>query len=174
MRLAVGDKIVYPGRGPCQVSEIVQKTAGGASAMCYKLALLDGSNGELFVPIDKFHELPVRALLDRSDIPKLLHHLKNRETTTTAVTKNMGTAKNWRERQLGDSVLFKSGSIYDLADRIESLTHLYGTKALAADERDTLYRARKLLVCEIAAVMNESKGAAEARVNSVLGYHREP
>jgi hypothetical protein len=35
------------------------------------------------------------------------------------------------------------------------------------DERETLQRARNLLICEIAEIMNETKGAAEARLDLV-------
>jgi RNA polymerase-interacting CarD/CdnL/TRCF family regulator len=106
----------------------------------------------------------MRALLDRSQIPELLGHLKRR----AGLTKDLGTAKNWRQRQLDNLKLFSSGSIFDLADKVESLTQLSGTKVLAAHERETLYRARKLLICEISEVMDESKSAAEARIDSVL------
>jgi RNA polymerase-interacting CarD/CdnL/TRCF family regulator len=164
MTLTVGDKVVYPGRGPCLISAVVQKVVCGTSACFYRLALLDGSKAELFVPVDNLHDLQLRALLDRSEIPTLLGHLKTR----AGVTKDLATAKNWRQRQLDNSKLLSSGSIFDLADRIESLTQLSGTKTLAADERDTLYRARKLLVCEISEVMDESKRAAEARIDGVL------
>jgi CarD family transcriptional regulator len=164
MTLTVGDKVVYPGRGPCLVGAVVQKMVCGTSASFYRLALLDGSKAELFVPVDSFQDLHMRALLDRSEIPELLGHLKTR----AAVTKDLVTAKNWRQRELDNLKLFKSGSVFDLADRVESLTQLSGTKTLSADERETLYRARKLLVCEISEVMNESKRTAEARIDSVL------
>jgi hypothetical protein len=35
------------------------------------------------------------------------------------------------------------------------------------DERETLQRARNLLICEIAEIMNETKDAAEARLDLV-------
>jgi RNA polymerase-interacting CarD/CdnL/TRCF family regulator len=164
MKLAVGDKVVYPGRGPCLIGAIVQKVVCGRSASFYRLALLDNSTAELFVPVGSLRDLQMRALLDRSEIPKLLGHLKTR----TGVTKDLGTAKNWRQRELDNSKLFNSGSIFDLADMVESLTQLSGTKALAQHERKTLDRARKLLICEISEVMAESKSAAEARINKVL------
>ncbi|HYY25417.1 MAG TPA: CarD family transcriptional regulator [Candidatus Udaeobacter sp.] len=164
MTLTVGDKIVYPGRGPCLVGAIVQKVVCGTSARFYRLTLLDGSNGELFVPVENFHDLHMRSLLDRSDIPELLGHLKTR----AGVTNDLGTAKNWRQRQLDNLKLFRSGSIFDLADTVESLTQLSGARTLSPDERETLYRARKLLVCEISEVMDESKRAAEARIDSAL------
>ena len=164
MTLAVGDKVIYPGRGPCLIGSVVQKVVCGRSASFYRLALLDDSSAELFVPVDSLRNLQMRALLDRSEIPKLLGHLKTR----AGVTKDLGIAKNWRQRELDNSKLFKSGSIFDLADMVESLTQLSGTKNLASHERETLHRARKLLICEISEVMDESKSAAEARIDKVL------
>jgi RNA polymerase-interacting CarD/CdnL/TRCF family regulator len=170
MTLTVGDKVVYPGRGPCLVGAVVQKVVCGTAASFYRLALLDDSKGEVFVPVDNVRDLHMRALLDRSEIPKLLGHLKSR----VGVTGNLGTAKNWRQRELDNLKLFSSGSIFDLAHMVESLTQLSGTKTLAPHERETLSRARKLLICEISEVMDESKTTAEARIDSVLepGKHR--
>jgi RNA polymerase-interacting CarD/CdnL/TRCF family regulator len=165
MTLTVGDKVVYPGRGPCLIGGVVQKVVCGTSTSFYRLALLDDSRAELFVPVDNVHDLHMRALLNRSEIPKLLGHLKTRGAV---VTKDLGTAKNWRQRELENSKLFSSGSIFDLAHMVESLTQLSGTKTLAPHERATLHRARKLLICEISEVMVESKTAAEARIDSVL------
>jgi RNA polymerase-interacting CarD/CdnL/TRCF family regulator len=164
MTLTVGDKVVYPGRGPCRIGGVVRKVVCGMSTSFWRLALLDDSGAELFVPVDNFRGLNTRALLDRSEIPELLGHLKPRGR----ITKDRMTAKNWRQRELDNAKLFSSGSIFDLAQMIGSLTQLSGTKTLAPHERETLYRARKLLICEISEVMDESKSAAEARIDSVL------
>jgi RNA polymerase-interacting CarD/CdnL/TRCF family regulator len=164
MTLTVGDKVVYPGRGPCLVGAIVQKAVCGMSASFYRLALLDDSRAELFVPVDKSRHLHMRALLDRSEIPTLLGHLE----THAGVTRELRPAKNWRQREIDNLKLFTSGTIFDVAHMVESLTQLSGTKTLAPHERETLYRARKLLICEISEVMGESKTAAEARIDSVL------
>ena len=164
MTLTVGEKVVYPGRGPCLVREIVEKAVCGTSARFYRLTLLDDSGAELFVPVDKFGDLHIRALLDRSEIPMLLGHLEKR----AGVTRELRPANNWRQRELDNLKLFRSGSIFDLAHKVESLTQLNGTKTLAPHERETLYRARKLLICEISEVMGESKTAAETRIDSVL------
>ena len=164
MTLTVGDKVVYPGRGPCLIGAVVQKMVCGRAASYYRLALLDDSRAELFVPVDKSDDLNMRALLTRSEIPKLLRHLKAR----VAITKVPGTAKNWRQRELDSLKLFSSGTIFELAHMVESLTQQSSTKTLAARERETLYRARKLLICEISEVLGESKTAAEARIDSAL------
>jgi RNA polymerase-interacting CarD/CdnL/TRCF family regulator len=170
MTLTVGDKVIYPGRGPCLIRGVIEKVVCGKSASFYRLALLDDSRAELFVPVDKSRDLHMRALLKRSEIPKLLGHLKTR----AGVTRDLGTGKNWRQREVDNLKLFNSGSIFELANMVESLTQLSGTKTLAPHDRDALYRARKLLICEISEVMEESKTAAEARMDSVLesGKHK--
>jgi RNA polymerase-interacting CarD/CdnL/TRCF family regulator len=163
MTLTVGDKVVYPGRGPCLIGAVVEKMVCGRLASYYRLALLDDSRAELFVPVDKSHDINMRALLTRLEIPKLLEQLK----TGVPITRNPA-AKNWRQRELDNLKLFNSGTIFELAHMVESLTKLGITKTLAAHERETLYRARKLLICEISEVMGESKTAAEERIDNVL------
>src|SRR5262245_65425411 len=50
--LKFGTKVVYPYQGPCLVGAVVKKVIVGRSTSFYHLALLDGSGGELFVPVD--------------------------------------------------------------------------------------------------------------------------
>jgi CarD family transcriptional regulator len=164
MTLTIGAKLYYPGRGPCLVDAIVEKVVCGTSARFYRLAVLDDSSAELFVPVANSSDLKFRALLGRSEIPKLLDHLK----TGAGVPKDLAISKNWRQRELEKLKLFRSGSIFDLADVVETLTQLGNSKTLSMEERETLHRARKLVICEISEVMNESKSAAEARMDSVL------
>jgi RNA polymerase-interacting CarD/CdnL/TRCF family regulator len=160
----VGDKVYFRGRGPCLVGPIVHKTVCGASAAFCSFTLLDDTEGELLVPLGNSSNLQLRALLPRDEIPALLNHLK----TSSGPSKDVGKPKNWQRRELAKSKVFSSGSVFDLADLVESLTESSRVRSLARDEHETLQRARKLLICEIAGVMNESKSAAEARIDSLL------
>jgi len=156
--LTVGNKVIYPSRGPCLIGPIVKKVVDGSPMSFYPLALLDDSGGELFVPVDKVQAIGVRLLLKRSEIPKLLGHLK----------KAAGSAKNWKQRTMDNVKLFASGSAFDLAEIVESLTNLSETKPLMLRDKQTLERARKLLVCEISVVMGETLSAAEEQVDKAL------
>lgn len=158
MTLSVGEKIIYPSHGPCLIGAVVNKLIGGTSTAFYRLAPLEASGGELYIPVDKIRGLGIRQLLGRSEIPKLLSHLK-----TEAVK-----AKNWKQRAMDNSKLLASGSAFDLAEIVESLTELSETRALAPHDRQTLERAKKLLVCEIAEVLGETKSAAEEQVDKAL------
>jgi RNA polymerase-interacting CarD/CdnL/TRCF family regulator len=164
MTLTVGAKVVYPCRGPCLIGAVVKKLVGGQTRNFYPLALLDDSNGELFVPVENLANLHLRALLDRSEIPQLLRRLKK----ISGTTKDLDAAKNWRQRNTDNAKLLSSGSVFDLAAIIESLTSLAGAKSLSPFERETLARARKLLVCEISEVTGESKSAVEEQVSEAL------
>ena len=163
MVLTVGNKVIYPSRGPCLIRPIVKKVVDGSPMSFYPLALLDDSGGELFVPVDKVQAIGVRLLLKRSEIPKLLGHLK----------KAAGTAKNWKQRTMDNIKLFASGSAFDLAEIVESLTVLSKTKPLSPRDSLMLERARKLLVCEISEVMGETKSAAEKQIDRALNSRKD-
>ena len=158
MILNVGNKIFYPSQGPCRIGAVVKKVVGGRSMSFYQLALLDDSGGELFVPVDKVGVPGIRELLEKSEIPKLLGELKKLPTVVT----------NWKQRTSDNTKLLASGSAFDLAQVIESLTALKATKTLSPHDRQILDRARKLLICEISEVMGETKSVAEEQVNKAL------
>ncbi len=158
MIMTVGKKVVYPSQGPCLISAVVEKVVDGRPMCFYHLALLDDSGGGLFIPIDKVQTLGIRQLLEKSEIPKLLGCLK----------KAARTAKNWKQRAMDNVKLFASGSAFDLAEIVESLTELSETKALSPSDNRTLESARKLLVREICEVMGETKSAVGEQINKAL------
>jgi CarD family transcriptional regulator len=126
--------------------------------MFYQLIILDDTGGKLFVPVDKANSVGIRPLLDKSDIRKLLDRLK----------KPTQSADNCRQRARDNQKLLASGSAFDLAEVVESLTELSESKALSVGERKTLERARNLLVCEISEVLGETKEEAAEQIDKAL------
>jgi len=156
--MTVGDKVIYPNQGPCVIGPVVKKSVDGRLVSFYQLAPLEGGGGGVFVPVDKARAIGIRQLLKRSEIPKLLGRLK----------KASRSAGNWKQRAMDNAKLFASGSAFDLAEIVESLTELSETKTLSPGERYALDRARKLLVCEISEVMGETRSAAEEQLDKAL------
>ena len=163
MNMTVGNKVNYPHQGPCRIDEVVDRVVDGRSMSFYHLAILDDRGGRLLVPTDKVHALGIRRLLERSEIPKLFRHPK----------KTAAPATNWKQRAIEHSKLLTSGSPFDLAAVVVSLTELNDTKALSPREQETLYRARKLLICEISEVMGETRSAAEEYLDQALKARRK-
>lgn len=158
---AIGKKIIYPSQGPCLINSIVQKSIGGGSMSFYQLHVLHEGGGDLFIPVEKAGTPGIRPLLQKSEIPKLLGQLKRKPVSDT----------NYRDRARNNLKLMASGSAFDLAEVVESLTELRETKNLSFSEHKMLEKARGLLVCEISEVMGESKAEAQARVDRALEIH---
>ena len=158
MLLAVGKKVIYPGHGPCLVSSIVDKTVDEKAITFYQLLVLGDHGEKLFVPVDKIKTVGIRPLLKQADVPKLFDQLKRPSTAST----------DRKQRACDNAKLLSSGSAFDLAEIVESLTELGETKALSSRERATLDRAKRLLVYEISEVMGATKQEAEQQVDQTL------
>ena len=164
MNLNVGKRIVYPYRGPCRIGAVVKKDIGGRPENFYPLVLMDDSGDVLFIPVDKVENLGIRHLVKRSEIPKLLLRLSQEGDVVKAPNARM----TWKQRATDNFNLFASGSAFDLATIVGSLTELNAIKPLSPRDRDVLDKARKNLICEISEVMGETKSAAEQQVNDAL------
>lgn len=156
--LAAGDKAIYPGIGPCLIDRLEKRIVDARPVMFYHLIALDGSRGELFIPVEKAGSIGVRLLINKSEIPKLLAHLRERNIT----------ADNWKQRASDNSKLFTSGSPFDLAEIVASLTELSDSRSLTVGDSRTLRRAREMLIREISEVMGETKTEAEEQVDQAL------
>jgi len=161
--LSVGNKIVYPYQGPCLIGAVVQKVVGGRRTSFYQLARLDDIGGALFVPVDKIGDLKIRQLTPRSHIPKLLRRLQ----------RPASTAMNWKQRAIDNLKLLASGSAFDLAEVVESLTELNEARMLSPRDREMLDRARRILICEISEVTGETKSATEDQVDQALSVREK-
>lgn len=158
MMLTVGSKVVYPCQGPCLIGAVVEKIILDNPESFYRLVLLDDRGGELFVPVEKAGSTGIRLLMRKAELPELFDHL----TTKTNI------ASDWHQRAKDILKRFTSGSAFDLAEIIESLTTLSERKMLSLREDWILRRARTMLACEIAEVLGETKRAAEQRVDQAL------
>jgi CarD family transcriptional regulator len=157
VKLRVGNRVSYPGQGPCLVGPVVKRVVEGKLTEFYHLTVLDGG-GELLVPVARTQVRGIRELLDKAEIPKLLARLK----------KPSRSAEKWNERTRDNSKLLATGSAFDLAEIVGSMSGLRETKRLQPSDRLTLERARKLLACEISEVMGETKSAAEVKIDQAL------
>jgi RNA polymerase-interacting CarD/CdnL/TRCF family regulator len=156
--LAAGNKASYPGLGPCRIGQIVERVVEGRVIVFYHLTMLDDTDGELFVPVEKAHEIGLRLLMTTTEIPKVLQHLK----------KAVRTSDDWKQRASDNLRLFTTGSAFDLAEVVASLTGRGKTRSLTPRESRMLEKARRLLVYEISEVMGETRTEAAEHLDQAL------
>lgn len=162
--LAIGKKVIYPSHGPCLISSIVDKVVDERPMTFYQLIVLSDGRGTLLVPVEKAKAVGIRPLLNKPEIPKLLAQLKRPSTASAD-----------RKQRVRDNLkLLLSGSAFDLAEIVESLSELVETKALSQGERVTLERAKRLLVCEISEVTGQTKEEVEEQVDRALVARTKP
>jgi RNA polymerase-interacting CarD/CdnL/TRCF family regulator len=160
MALTAGCTAVYPGHGPCRIGHNVKKVFDGRAMMFYHLTVLDDRGGELFVPVEKARGIGIRLLMKKSEIPKLLDHLKKRAKP----------ADNWRQRANDNLKLVNSGSPFDLAEVVASLTELRDNRPLTLGESGTLGRAKDY---SSARSQKSSENQKQQSRNSGRGPQRE-
>ena len=159
MLLTNGSRIVYPSQGPCMVTATIERLIEGQPRQFYQLRVLGDGGGDLFIPVEKIEAVGIRLLLTHCEIPRLMDHLA-RPTTV---------ADTFRERSHCIVKLFASGSAFDLAEIVGSLTELHTKKPLSFGEHKALEKAKALLVCEVAEVIGSSREAALLQVEAALG-----
>ena len=80
--------------------------------------------------------------------------------------------QNWKGRFKDNSDKMRSGSIYDVADVLKSLTFLAKSKSLSFREKRMLDRAKFLIISEVSEVMRETapaiEGARRPRARALL------
>lgn len=168
MTIVVGQSVVYPYRGPCRIGAVVTKKIGGRPESFYPLALLDDSGDVVFVPVDKVGAMGIRRLLKKSEIGKLLKILRQPQKLTRPPTER----KNWQQRSTDNLSLLASGSAFDLATLIRSLSDSDKIRKLSPRDRDVLDKARKYLICEICEVTGAPKSLVEEQINPVITDHQ--
>ena len=73
--------------------------------------------------------------------------------------------QNWKGRFKDNSDKMRTGSIYDMADVLKSLTFLSKSKSLSFREKRMLDRAKALIISEISEVIREKALAVEEQVD---------
>ena len=76
--------------------------------------------------------------------------------------------QNWKGRFKDNSDKMRTGSIYDMADVLKSLTFLAKSKSLSFREKRMLDRAKSLIISEVSEVMRETALEIEDRVEKAL------
>jgi CarD family transcriptional regulator len=154
----IGDKVIYPNHGLGIVERIEEKTILGTTCGFYHLRIV-ANDTTVLVPLANVDGVGLRRAINDDEVERLFGLLGDGK---------IDNHQNWKGRFKDNSDKMRSGSIYEVADVLKSLTFLSKSKSLSFREKRMLDRARFLVVSEISEVMRESAASIEGRVDRAL------
>jgi CarD family transcriptional regulator len=154
----IGDKVIYPNHGLGVVEKVEEKTILGTTTGFFHLRIISNETTVL-VPVSNVDNVGLRRAITDEEVDRLFHLLGDGK---------IDNHQNWKGRFKDNSDKMRTGSIYDMADVLKSLTFLARSKSLSFREKRMLDRAKALIVSEISEVKRLSAAHVEERVNEAL------
>ena len=158
MSFPVGDKVIYPNHGLGVVEKVEEKTILGTTTGFFHLRIISNETTVL-VPVSNVDNVGLRRAITDEEVERLFYLLSDGK---------IDNHQNWKGRFKDNSDKMRTGSIYDMADVLKSLTFLAKSKSLSFREKRMLDRAKALIVSEISEVMRLTAASIEERVNEAL------
>src|SRR4029453_12988099 len=140
------------------VTRIEEKTILGTTCGFYHLRIV-ANETTVLVPLDNVDGAGLRRGIGDAEGERLFNALGNGK---------IDSHQNWKGRFKDNSDKMRTGSIYDVADVLKSLTLLSRSKSLSFREKRMLDRAKFLIISEISEVMHETAESIEGRVEKAL------
>ena len=154
MTFEVGDKVIYPNHGLGIVERIEEKTILGTTCGFYHLRIV-ANETTVLVPVSNVDGVGLRRAISDEEVERLFGLLGDGK---------IDNHQNWKGRFKDNSDKMRSGSIYEVADVLKSLTFLAKSKSLSFREKRMLDRAKFLIISEVSEVMRETaRGDRRAR-----------
>ena len=125
MTFEVGDKVIYPNQGLGVVTRIEEKTILGTTCGFYHLRIV-ANETTVLVPIDNVDGVGLRRAIGDEEVERLFNALGNGK---------IDNHQNWKGRFKDNSDKMRTGSIYDVADVLKSLTLLSRSKSLVVPRK---------------------------------------
>ena len=152
MTFEVGDKVIYPNHGLGIVERIEEKTILGTTCGFYHLRIV-ANETTVLVPVSNVDGVGLRRAISDEEVERLFGLLGDGK---------IDNHQNWKGRFKDNSDKMRSGSIYEVADVLKSLTFLAKSKSLSFREKRMLDRAKFLIISEVSEVMRETAPGIEA------------
>ena len=158
MTFQLGDKVIYPNHGLGIVERIEEKTILGTTCGFFHLRIVSNDTTVL-VPVANVDNVGLRKAISDEEVERLFGLLSDGR---------IDNHQNWKGRFKDNSDKMRTGSIYDMADVLKSLTFLSKSKSLSFREKRMLDRAKFLIISEVSEVMRETAALIEGRVDRAL------
>ena len=143
----VSDKVVYPGHGVGEITNLRSRSIGGAEQQFFDITIMD-TGMKIMVPVSQAEGVGLRKVVDRRAVEKVYSILRTRNCKIDTQT--------WNRRFREYSQKIKTGSVFEIAEVLRDLSVLSNEKELSFGEKKMLDTAQSLLVSEIAIAKSRS------------------
>lgn len=154
----IGDKVVYPMHGAGIIEAIEEREVLGARQKYYVMRLPVGDM-KVMIPVEQVHSTGLRQVITKEEVATVLQILREGDARLP---------NNWNHRYRANLEKMKSGSIYEVAEVVRSLSLRDREKGLSSGEKKMLDNARQILVSEIALTTNTEEQAVNEILNRAL------
>ncbi len=158
MKLAVGQKVSYPGQGVCIVNSLQCKQIGDTSLEVYELRVLS-DNSLILVPVNNAANVGIRPLISTSECQMLINILsKDFEAISS----------DWKIRAREFTAKIQSGDVFEAVDVLKKLSFLAHAKKLSFREQTLLEKSKMLIISEITNAANDSAEELNRKVDELI------
>jgi CarD family transcriptional regulator len=158
LKLAVGDRVVYPNQGVCRVTSVEAKEVAGQRLVFVTLRR-EEDGAVVMVPEAKVQAIGVRKVAGKEEAEQVVAFLRSDSDRATL---------DWKQRARTNVERMSQGGVLGLAEVVKGLAVLSELRPLPTKERELYDSARHLLVAELAAALNAPPCDAEDTFDLVL------
>jgi CarD family transcriptional regulator len=158
LKLAVGDRVVYPNQGVCRVTSVETKEVAGQRLVFVTLRR-EEDGAVVMVPEAKVQAIGVRKVAGREEAEQVVAFLRSDSDRATL---------DWKQRARTNVERMSQGGVLGLAEVVKGLAVLSELRPLPTKERELYDSARHLLVAELSAALNAPPCDAEDTFDLVL------
>jgi CarD family transcriptional regulator len=158
LKLAVGDRVVYPNQGVCRVTSVEAKEVAGQRLVFVTLRR-EEDGAVVMVPEAKVQAIGVRKVAGLEEAEQVITFLRSDSDHATL---------DWKARSRSNIERMSQGGVLGLAEVVKELAVLSELRPLPTKERELYDSARHLLVAELAAALNAPPCDAEDTFDLVL------
>ena len=158
MSFQVGDQVVYPNQGVCQIEDVCRRSIYGRQEEFFVLRTLD-ANSTVMIPVSNVDNVGLRPLCDSEDVKELFAILQSH---------NEEPDSDWKNRYKENVEKMKTGCIFKVGEVLQNLHFLSFQKPLSFREKKMYDRARQLIASEIATVRTRDLPQVEGELGEML------
>ncbi len=157
---ARNQKVVYPGHGVAEISNIIEKKIAGMTVSFFELKFLS-KDMTILVPTENTESVGLRTLSSSDKINDIFKILKE---PAKPISYDLN-ASNWNKRNKEYRRQIRSGSLCEISQIYRDLQYIAFKKELSFGEKNLLNETETLLAQEISLVqkVDEQKAIQQLR-----------